>query len=192
MATVQRKISVFNHVSLDGYFVDGKGDMSWAHQAAQDEEWNAYVNGNAQGDSTMLFGRVTYDLMAGYWPTPMAMQSMPAVAERMNSAQKVVFSRTMDKAAWKNTRLIRDNMIEEVKKMKQEPGTPMVIMGSGRIIAQLAEAGLIDSYSVIVNAIVIGSGRTMFDGVKNRLALKLVNSRAFNNGNVLLTYEPKG
>jgi len=83
-----QKLIVFNHVSLDGYFVDANGDMSWAHK--QDAEWNAFVEENASGGGTLVFGRITYDLMASFWPTPMAMQMMPVVAERMNNLPKVV------------------------------------------------------------------------------------------------------
>jgi dihydrofolate reductase len=78
-----RGLIVFNHVSLDGYFVDKKGDMRWAHK--QDPEWNEFVAANARGGGVLLFGRVTYEMMASYWPTPMAAQNSPAVAEHMNN-----------------------------------------------------------------------------------------------------------
>lgn len=179
---------VYNNVSLDGYFVDMKGDMSWAHK--QDPEWSAFVAENAQGGSVLLFGRVSYDLMAGYWPTQAAMKNLPGVAKRMNSLPKVVFSRTMDKASWNNTKLIKGDLAGEVRKMKQEPGDPMVLMGSGSIIAQLTEERLIDEYQIVMNPIVLGKGRTMFDGIKERFPLKLTKSRAFGNGSVVLWYEP--
>lgn len=185
-----RKLLVFNNMSLDGYFVDGKGDMSWAHQQKEDAEWNAFVSGNAKGGGLLLFGRVTYDLMAGYWPSPMALERDRVVAEQMNSLPKMVFSKKMDKAAWSNTTLIKSNLVEEVRKMKNEPGPDMVIFGSGTIVWQLAQEGLIDEYQLVVIPVVLGSGRTMFEGVKNKISLKLINTRAFNNGNVLLCYEP--
>jgi dihydrofolate reductase len=182
------KLLVFNSVSLDGYFTDANGDMSWAHK--QDPEWQEYTNGNASGDGVLLFGRVTYQLMASFWPTPMAAQLLPVVAERMNSARKVVFSRSLDSASWNNTRLVKGDLIAEVRKMKQEPGPGMVILGSGSIVAQLAPAGLIDEYQIIVNPVVLGRGRTLFEGVGQKLPLKLVQSRAFGNGNVVLSYQP--
>jgi dihydrofolate reductase len=184
-----RKLIVFNHVSLDGFFVDGTGSMRWAKSSADDAEWNAFVEGNAKGEGTLLFGRVTYDLMANYWPTPMADQHFPAVAARMNSLPKVVFSRTMDKAAWNNTKLMKGDLADEVRKMKQEPGEGITILGSGSIVSQLAQAGLIDEYQFVVNPIILGKGRTMFDGVKDKLNLKLTNTRAFGNGNVYACYE---
>lgn len=183
-----RKLIVFNQVSMEGYFVDKGGDMSWAHK--QDPEWNEFTAENAKGGGELVFGRVTYDLMNSFWPTQQAMQAMPEVAEHMNNLPKVVFSRKMDKAEWNNTRLVRGNLATEVKKLKEEPGPGMVIMGSGTIISQLAPEGLIDEYQIVVNPIVLGSGRTMFDGIKERLNLKLVNSRTFTNGNVFLCYEP--
>lgn len=183
-----RKIIVFNQVSLDGYFVDRNGDMSWAHK--QDPEWNAFAASNASGGGELLFGRVTYDLMVSYWPTPHALQNNPAVAEHMNALPKVVFSRTMDRPSWNNTKLVKDNLAAEIRKMKQEPGQGMVILGSGSIVSQLAQEGLIDEYQIVVNPVVLGKGRTMFDGVKEKLPLKLTKTRAFGNGNVLLCYEP--
>ena len=185
-----RKLAVFNHVSLDGYCVDMNGSMSWAKSGTKDAEWNAFVAENAKGDGPLLFGRVTYELMASFWPTPMADQHDPVVAERMNKLPKVVFSRTLDKASWSNTRLVKGDMVAEIRKMKKEPGEDMVILGSGSIVSQLAQEGLIDAYQVVVNPIVLGKGRTMFDGVKEKLNLKLTKTRAFGNGNVFLCYEP--
>jgi dihydrofolate reductase len=183
-----RNLRVFNHQTLDGYFVDPNGDMSWAHR--QDAEWNAFVADNAKGDSVLLFGRKTYELMAGYWPTPLASQNAPALAERLNGLPKVVFSRTLDKASWNNTKLLKGTLAPEVRKLKNERGPDMVIMGSGTIVAQLAQEGLIDEYQIVVSPVALGKGRTMFEGINEKLTLKLLRSRTFGNGNVLLSYEP--
>jgi len=184
-----RKLLVFNNITLDGYFTDKNYDMSWAHRGS-DPEWNEFVSGNAKGGGQLLFGRKTYDLMAGFWPTPAAMQTMPVVAEAMNNLQKVVFSRSMDKASWKNTNVVKGDIVAEVRKLKEESGEGMVIMGSGTIISQLAPSGLIDEYQIVVHPIVLGGGRTMFEGIEKSLHLKRTNSRTFGNGNVLLCYEP--
>jgi dihydrofolate reductase len=112
------------------------------------------------------------------------------VAERMNSLPKVVFSRTLEKPAWNNTRLVKGDIAAAVRKMKEEPGPGMVILGSGSIVSQLAAEGLIDEYQLAVNPIVLGSGKSMFAGVPAKLALKLVNNRVFGNDNVLLCYRP--
>jgi len=182
-----RSLSVFNSISLDGYFVDANGDMSWAHR--NDPEWNEFVAGNASGESVIVFGRVTYQMMAGWWPTPAALQSMPAVAERMNSLQKVVFSRTLDRVEWNNTTLVKEDPASAIRRLKQETGPDMVVLGSGTIIAQLADAGLIDGCQIALTPVVLGGGRSMFEGVRNRPRLKLRSSRAFANGNVFLWYE---
>jgi len=184
-----RRLSVFNNVSLDGYFTDSNNDMSWAHKNA-DEEWNKFTSENASGGGVLVFGRITYDLMANFWPTKQAYDMMPAVAEGMNNLPKVVFSRTLDKASWNNTKLVSDNIEDEVRKMKSEPGADMVIMGSGTIVSQLARAHLIDGYQFIVHPLVLGSGRTLFEGVKEKLPMRRTSTRNFNNGNVLISYEP--
>ncbi len=186
-----RRLTVFNQVSLDGYFVDAHGDMSWAHNTAPDAEWQAFVEGNASGGGVLLFGRITYELMAGYWPTPAAMRNNPIVAEQMNDLPKIVFSRTLDHALWNNTRLVKGNPAAEVRKMKQQPGMDIVILGSGTIVSQLTQARLVDEYQVVVIPIVLGQGRPMFEGVRDRLPLKLTKTRIFTNGNVLLCYEPR-
>jgi dihydrofolate reductase len=103
---------------------------------------------------------------------------------------KVVFSRTLDHASWNNTTLLKGDPAAEMRKMKQETGEGLAILGSGSIVSQLAQEGLIDEYQVVVNPVVLGKGRTMFDGVKDKLSLKLTKTRAFGNGNVLLCYEP--
>jgi dihydrofolate reductase len=183
-----RKLSVFNNVTLDGYFTDSNNDMSWAHK--NDPEWNSFTAENASGGGTLLFGRITYDLMASFWPTKQALEMMPTVAEQMNNLPKVVFSRTMDKPSWKNTRLVKNNIAAEVRKMKDESGPDMVIMGSGTIVSQLTQEGLIDEYQIVVHPLILGSGRTMFEGVKDKVGLKRTRSRTFDNGNVFVCYEP--
>ncbi|HEY7686258.1 MAG TPA: dihydrofolate reductase family protein [Gemmatimonadales bacterium] len=183
-----RRVVAFEQVSLDGYFADGSGDMNWAHK--QDPEWNAFVASNASGEGALLFGRVTYELMASFWPTPAAMERAPEVAEGMNRMPKVVFSRRLDKVSWKNTTLVKGDLVAAVRKMKHETGPDMAILGSGSIVSQLAQAGLIDEFQIVVNPIVLGQGKTLFASVTGRLPLRLINTRAFGNGNVVLSYEP--
>jgi len=184
-----RKLTVFNSVSLDGYFSDSHGDMSWAHR--QDAEWGAFVSGNASGGGLLVFGRVTYDLMAGYWPTAAALQGNPVVAEQMNNLPKIVFSRTLDRASWNNTKLIKGDIVAATRQLKREPGPDMVILGSGSIVPQLTDARLIDEYQIVLCAVVLGGGRTMFQGVKQKQDLSLKQARPFSNGNVVLWYEPR-
>jgi dihydrofolate reductase len=184
-----RRLIAFEHLSLDGYFVDQNGEMTWAKHD-HDAEFNAFTTENAMGGGVLLFGRVTYDLMASFWPTPQASQGFPVVAERMKNSLKVVFSRTLQHASWNNTQLVRGDLVTAVHNMKSEPGEGMVILGSGSIVSQLALAGLIDEFQIIVNPIALGGGRTLFEGLQERLSLRLTNSRVFRNGKVFLCYEP--
>ena len=183
-----RKIVAFEQVSLDGFFVDAKGDMSWAHK--QDAEWNAFTAGNAGGNGALLFGRKTYDMMASFWPSPMAMQTMPQVAEGMNRLAKFVASRTLESASWRNTTVIKGDLVTSIGELKKSDGPDLVILGSGSIVSQLSAAGLIDEFQIIVNPLVLGQGRTLFEGVTEKIPLKLIKTRAFSNGNVILYYEP--
>ena len=177
-----RRVIAFEQVSLDGYFVDANGDMSWAHKDPADAEWNAFVGSNASGGGALLFGRITYEMMASFWPTPAAMEMLPDVAEGMNQMPKIVFSRTLEKASWKNTTLMKGDLAAEVRKLKQESGPAITILGSGSIVSQLAQAGLIDEYKVVVNPLVLGKGRTMFEGVSWRPSLRLAGMAAEDIG----------
>jgi dihydrofolate reductase len=185
-----RKLTVFNQVTLDGYFAGVNGDIGWAHRRRDDAAWSAYVSGNASGQGQLVFGRITYELMTTYWPTPLAMQNDPVVADGMNRLPKVVFSRTLDAATWSNTTLVKTDMVAAVRRMKTEPGSDMVILGSGSIVSQLTQERLVDEYQIVVLPFVLGKGRTMFDGVSDKLNLTLTSTRRFDNGNVVLCYEP--
>jgi dihydrofolate reductase len=184
-----RKLSVFNHISLDGYFTDANGDMSCAHRDSNDAEWTSWVAENARGDSVLLFGRVTYELMASFWPTPLALETNRAVAERMNTLPKIVFSRSLTSASWANTTLIKGDIASAARDLKSQPGPDLVILGSGTNVSQLTDARLIDEYQVAVNPIALGAGRTMFEGVTKPVDLRLDRTRAFANGKVVLWYQ---
>jgi dihydrofolate reductase len=108
----------------------------------------------------------------------------------MNRAEKVVFSRTLEKADWNNTRLVKDDMVGEIRRMKQQSGKDLTILGSGSIVAQLSPHGLIDEYQLLLNPVALGRGKTMFDSIRERLSFKLIRTRTFGNGNILLCYEP--
>ena len=163
--------------------------MRWAHRGNDNPEWNKFVAGNAQGGGALVFGRVTYEMMAGYWPSAMARQQMPEVAERMNALPKIVFSRTLKKADWSNTTVVK-NLIAGAKKLKSGRGPDMAILGSGSIVAQLVAAGLLDGLQLVVNPLVLGRGKPLFAGIRHEVALKLTASRTFGNGKVLLDYAP--
>lgn len=183
-----RRLVAFHNVTLDGFFADSSDDISWAHRDAGDAEWSAFVADNASAGDTLVFGRITYELMASYWPTPLAIQNDPVVAGRMNSMTKVVFSRTLREASWSHSTLVEGDVAAELRRMKREPGGDMAILGSGSIVSQAASEGLIDELQIVVNPVVLGKGRTLFDGIRGPLDLELTKTRTFANGNVLLCY----
>ena len=183
-----RKLSVFESVSIDGYFCDDENDMSWAHRGP-DPEFDGFVGENAGSGGTLLFGRVTYDLMKAYWPTPQALKDDRTVAEGMNDASKIVFSRSLREATWKNTKVVNSDPASAVRELKQGSGGDLVVLGSGSIVSLLTRARLVDQYQLVVVPIIVGKGRTLFEGVKDRPNLKLKKSRPFKNGNVVLWYE---
>ncbi len=187
-----RRLSVFNQVSIDGYFRTTDGDIGWVKAPqGEDPEFKQFISGNASGESVLLFGRKTYEMMASFWPTPAAAAQFPEVARGMAKASKVVFSRTMKDAAWSGTTVVNGDLVDEVGKLKAAPGGPMVILGSGSIVAPLARAGLIDEYQLLVFPVVLGAGVGMFAGVGKSIDLKLKSTRAFKNGITLLVYEPR-
>jgi dihydrofolate reductase len=187
-----RKLSVFNFVTLNGYFKGPNEDISWHRHGGEEAEYSEQA---LQADNILLLGRKTYEMMVAFWPTPMAKESFPKVAEGMNRAEKIVYSRTLKKVEWNNTRLVKENIVEEIRKMKQTPGKDMTILGSGSIVTQLAEQGLIDEYQIMVDPIIIGEGTPIFSasggkGIKHKRELKLTKTRTFKSGVVLLYYQP--
>src|SRR5262245_49829787 len=164
-----RKLTAFMQVSLDGHFAGANDDISWAHRDGGDPEWKAFIEDNARSGGELLFGRKTYDLMVKYWPTKQAADNEPVVAESMNQSSKVVFSRTIDRPSWRNTTVVKDDMAGTVRQMKQQDGEPLVILGSGSIVSQLAQAGLIDELQLVVNPVALGEGKTLLDGIKDPL-----------------------
>lgn len=187
VAKEMRRLFEFNLVTLDGYFEGQNRDISW-HNV--DAEFNEYAIDMLNSVDALLFGRVTYELMASFWPTPEAVKNDPIVAGKMNSLSKIVFSRTLEKVEWHNTRLVKYNVEGEIEKMKQQPGKDLVILGSGSIVSRLAPRGLIDEHRIMVNPLVLGRGRPLFDSIKEKINLKLKKTRTFKSGNVLLCYEP--
>lgn len=183
-----RKLIVSNMVTADGYFAGPNDEIDW-HNV--DAEFNDYAIALLESVDTLVFGRRTYEVMASYWPTPEALTDDAEVAGRMNDLAKIVFSRTLERADWRNARLVTGDIADEMTAMKQQDGKDMVIFGSGSVVAQLAERGVIDEYRLIVNPIALGEGKSQFAGMGRRLPLQLLGSKAFRSGNVLLTYAPR-
>jgi dihydrofolate reductase len=182
-----RKLSVFNLITLDGFFEGINHDLSW-HMV--DNDLNDLSISQLEAVDTIIFGRITYEMMAAYWPTMESFQDDPIVAGLMTNTPKVVFSSTLKKAEWQNTRLVNGDAAAEIVKLKQLPGKDMIIFGSGKITTALTNTGLIDEYRIIVCPVLLGNGTALFQGVKQSTNLELVSTRNFSNGNVLLTYKP--
>lgn len=181
-----KKLRVFESISVDGYFTDADGQVGWAHASRQDPEFVAWVGSNANSGEDLLFGRKTYQQMEAFWPTPMAAAQMPEVAKGMNAARKFVVSRTIE-PKWNNTHLLKGDLVAAVRKLKDGDGSGIAILGSGSVAAQLGAAGLVDEYQFVIVPVALGGGRTVFT---NGRELRLVDQRAFRNGNVVVTYAP--
>jgi dihydrofolate reductase len=178
------KIIMFNMVTLDGFFEGPNRDIDW-HRV--DEEFNDFAIEQVKTADGLIFGRVTYELMTSYWPTADALSNDPQIAEKMNTISKIVFSRTLDRADWNNTRLIKGEAVEEVRRLKQQTGGNLFIFGSADLSSSLIPQGLIDEFRLMLNPVVLGSGNPLF---RDKLNLKLLETRTFQNGNVLLYYQP--
>jgi len=183
-----RKIILFNLITVDGYFEgNDKWDIAW-HQV--DDEFNEFsINQLNQADG-LIFGRVTYQGMASYWPTSAAIQDDLIVAEKMNSIQKYVFSNTLQTVEWNNTQIIKGDAVEGLRRLKQQSGNELYIFGSANLASAFISHSLIDEFRLMVNPIILGRGNPLFMPDNGTLNLTLINTRSFQNGNVLLYYAP--
>jgi dihydrofolate reductase len=180
-----KKLIMFNMVTIDGFFAGPNGEIDW-HNV--DDEFSEFAIDQLNSTGGLLFGRVTYQLMANYWPTPDAATQAPVVAAGMNAIPKMVVSRSLTKIEWQNTRLIKDNLHEELPELKRQPGKDLLLLGSADLAAALTNLGLIDEYRIMFNPIVLGSGKPLFKNIDHQLALKLLDTRVFRSGNVLCRY----
>jgi dihydrofolate reductase len=179
------KLSVFNFITLNGYYKDPQDDISWHRHGAEENE---FAKDMSSLGNTLVFGRITYEHMKSYWPTPMAKEQNPAMAAGINKAEKIVFSKKLKKATWENTTIINDDLVKAMKKLKRESVKDLTILGSGSIVTQLAEAGLIDEYGFMIDPVALGEGTPIFKGIGKKLDLQLLRTRTFSSGVVLLTY----
>lgn len=186
----KRRLSAFLQTSLDGFYCDERGSIDFARKPPEDHEWQAFTEDNARGGGALLFGRVTYEMMASFWPTPMAERVAGEVAARMNAMKKFVASRTLARADWSNTTLIAGDLVEAVARIKRERGPDIAILGSGSIVRPLLEAGLVDELQLAIVPVALGTGRRLFDGLVRPLSLSLARSRTFANGTVVFWYVP--
>lgn len=188
-----RKIIVSNLITLDGFFEGPNQELDWF---VIEDEFFDYVKELFKSVDTILYGRVTFLQMAGYWPTPAANENDPMITENMNSLQKIVFSSTLtdqDVAAsgWGNSKLVNKNIAAEVRRMKQQAGKDMAIFGSGKLVNSFAEEGLIDEYRLILNPVILGKGKSLFKAGGERKDLKLLSKKTLGSGVVILVYAAK-
>ena len=172
-------------VSLDGFIGRPNGALDW-HLV--DEEFNKYGEEMLNSADTILFGRVTYQLMASYWTTVEAKASDPVIAEKMNKLPKIVFSKTLDKVEWENSSLVKENIKESMLNLKAQAGKDIIILGSGSIVSIFTQMGIIDEYRIIVNPVILGGGKQQFYGNLNK-KLKLTSIKKLNSGVVFLYYQ---
>jgi dihydrofolate reductase len=191
-----RKIIMFNRVSADGYFADEHGGLDWT---VPDDELDQEAARGMPGAGAMLFGRRTYDLFEAYWPhaadeDPHAPgrrnASIKKMADWLNSAQKIVFSKTKKRVTWQNSRLVGSFDPAEIKLMKQEPGSDILVFGSGSLVSLLSQHRLIDEYRFVVGPLLLGKGQQMLRDMPQSLRLNLKELKQYGSGNVKLCYVP--
>lgn len=188
-----RKVIMFNRVSVDGFFAGQNGEIDWF---IVDNELDKALHEMRQPDAvspdTVLLGRVTYQLFESVWPKVAADPKAPiearTIADELNQMTKVVFSKTLKEVSWENTKLVKGDVAKEVDRLKQGKGSDILIFGSGTIVQQLTAVGLIDEYLFAVTPVILGVGKSLFNGVK-KLDLELLETRNFKSGNVLLHYK---
>jgi dihydrofolate reductase len=179
-----RKLIMWNLMTLDGFFEGRKSwDIDW-HDSVWGEELEGFSAEHAKSIGMLLFGRVTYEGMASFWP-----KEKGEIADFMNSVPKVVFSRTMAQAEWNNSKLVKGPAEEEVAKLKEQPGKDLFIFGSANLSGSLTQKGLIDEYRLCLAPVVLGGGNPLFKESPERLKLKLVEARPLKSGGVILYYQ---
>jgi len=184
-----RKIIWLMHVSLDGFVAGPTGEIDWIYL---DDELFEDGHDLIKTADTALYGRVTYQLMESYWPTaahsPTATKHDIDHANWVNPAMKIVFSRTLKKADWQNTRIVKDHIAEEVAKLRKQPGKNMILFASPSLASTFMNQDLIDEYWFNVNPIILGKGKPLFKEVSSMRKLKLLGSKTYKTGVVNLHY----
>ena len=169
-------------VSLDGFMEGPNRELDW-HVA--EEDFARYVADMLGSIDGILLGRVTYQMFADYWPS-----SSDPEAAAMNALPKLVFSRTLDRVDWGNSRLVKGDIAAEVARLKEQPGKDLALFGSANLASTFMRLGLIDEYRILVNPVVLGEGHPMFQGVRKKTSLKLASTRTLREGVVVLSYRP--
>ena len=192
-----RKVILSMMMTLDGYSTGPNGEMDYLPPFDNVELWKELHEemwAQLRNIDTFLLGRVTYKIWESYWPSaalnPNSTQSDIDFSKFADKTQKVVFSKTLDKAEWQNSRLVKDNIAEEVMKMKSQPGRDMALAGGAKLAQTFTRLGLIDDFLIVVHPVILGVGKPLFGNLTERKRLKLVETRKYKNGAVLLHYVP--
>lgn len=181
-----RKITSFVFQSLNGFYKGAGEDISWHIHS---DEGNDYSKKELQADDILLFGSVTYKMMYSFWPTETAYEHFPEVAERMNLSEKIVLSNSLNKAEWNNTSIFSGDTIAKIRMLKTTEGKDITILGSGKVVSSLTDAGLIDEYIIMTDPVALGEGTNIFSGIKNKLDLKFKSINTFTkSGVIVVTY----
>ena len=178
------KISVFNFITLDGYFADENGGIDWFKDFPRDKEFDEITHTAASEEGTLIFGRKTFEMMKMFWPTDMAKKLDPSMAKTMNESRKIVFSRTLKNTDWENTTILNEINPREIREIEEN----ITLLGSGEIIREFANMDLIDEYQLAIIPKILGKGKPLFKDIKET-KLKLIEAKPFKNGIVLLTYK---
>ncbi len=182
------KLIFFNMVSIDGFFEGKNKELDWH---IIDEEFNEFAIEQLNSADRLIFGRKTYEGMANYWTSERALSNDPMITKRMNEISKNVFSKKLVEVNWKNTNLFKNSVFNVVSDLKEKSSKNVLVLGSANLSETLTKDGLIDLYRIMINPIILGKGNPLFPNLDTQLKLKLVNSRTFDSGNVLMEYEPK-
>ena len=181
-----RKVVVSEFVSLDGVMEE----PSWSLQLTGEEQ-QKYKLDELSASDALLLGRASYEELAAEWPR--LSEQYGGYTDMMNSYPKHVVSTTLQEPLeWNNSTLIKGDVEEEVTKLKQEPGKDILVYGSGDLVNTLMKHNLVDEYRLMVFPIIVGSGKRLFEGKIDTMVLKLVDSKTFGTGVVVLTYQPAG
>jgi dihydrofolate reductase len=180
------------NVSLDGFIEDANHEIDWHFV---DDEFEEFTNDTLRSIDGMIFGRVAYQLLADYWPTaalnPKATKRHVEAARMMNELPKFVVSKTLQETHWDNSFIIRDNLVEEISRMKRQPGKDIALFAGAKLASSFMQLGLIDEYRIILNPALLGDGTPLFTGDYEKTDLRLLEARTFKSGAVVLTYRPE-
>jgi dihydrofolate reductase len=182
-----RRLVAWDLMTLDGYF-EGRNPWDLAfHETVWGDELEAFSLEQGKEIGTLLFGRRTYEGMAGYWS-----QETGAIADMMNSIDKAVATRTLDEATWNNTRLLKGEAAEAVRALKAEEGKDVYVFGSADLLDSLLKAGLVDEYRICVAPVVLGGGNPLFKPQDQQVKMRLESARLLKTGGAILTYAVGG